>query len=127
MNAEKLLVRLLYQPREKRVPQSQRGKKATYKQAIEDHDLAARRKPKRLKQTLLSFAPSKPTNAQVRNRINAGIHPSIAAGIENLPPECVISVQDAEKKKGDEVNCNGILAKRDLSNIKIAHISSDIL
>ena len=114
----KLLVWLLYQPCEKRAPQSQCGKKATYKQAIEDCNLAAGRKPKQLKQTLLLFVPCKPTIVQVRNRINAGIHPSIAACIENLPPECIISVHDAEKNKGNEVSCNGILAKKDLINVK---------
>ena len=37
------------------------AKKATYEQAVIDHESESGRKPKRMKQTVLSFVPSNPT------------------------------------------------------------------
>ena len=92
------------------------AKKATYKEAVK----ATGWKPKRLKQTILSFAPKKISDIEVREKINNGICPSIASGAESLDPESIISVRKVDvKKSSGEVSCNGLLAKKDLTNIRI--------
>ena len=74
---------------------------------------------KRMKQSLLPFATKKPTPTQVRARIIGGVCPTLAPGDpKEQEDEDIIAYFEAEKsiQEKEVTNCQGILAKKDLTD-----------
>ena len=72
------------------------------------------RQQKRLKQTVLSFAPKSPNTSQVRDRIAGGVCPLIANNDISEEEAAISRVYEMSSSNNDV--CQGIISKKDLEN-----------
>ena len=93
-------------------------RKAMHEEAQRQCILAGERPPKRMKQSLLSFAPSNKSQKQVRDRIVGGICPTLA--VEDPPNNRIIDLHRSISTINHQpLYCNGILAHKDLYNTDV--------
>ena len=77
---------------------------------------------RRLKQSVLPFATNTPSTNQIRHRIAGGVCPSLAPGDAVSPETTERNIQRVAKPTNNNnapIFCEGVLAKKDLTNIAV--------
>ena len=75
--------------------------------------------PKRMRQSVLSFAPSRPSQQQIREQIVGGVCPSLVSVDASDNDRSIQYHKNLLTRNKKPLYCNGILAHKDLSDINV--------